>query len=457
MRALFRMYRRIYRNDRWMRLHFSLAGHILLIFTLAAAVFGVDTKASTTYQLFVFLAAILALSLASAPFVRCRFAVVRELPRYGTVGEPLRYTATLHNLDAKAHDGLTFIDLLREDYPNPEAVRLHRTAQGRRAVLGGISYRAWLTCLVWQRGGIIEEVSLPQVDRQPLNVKLQFTPLRRGRVHFQACCVAKTEPLGLFRRLARIERPQTCLILPKYYPLRRLQLPGSRRYQPGGVTLANSVGESPEFMALRDYRPGDALSAVHWKSYAKYGKLIVKEYQDEYFSRAALVLDTFVDGFDTARFEAAVSVAASLVFGGEQNDLLLDLLFIDRDAHCFTSGRGVDHSLHLQEILAAVQPEQSAPFERLARSVLAHAGRCSAVLCVLLCWDERRRALAGQLQALGLTVLVFVLHDGELDGDSVGANSFAPSRASKRHGSNKFGPTVFYIDARRVGADLAAL
>lgn len=437
---LLRIYRRIYRNDQWMRRHFSLTGHLLLMFTLAAAIFGVDTKASTTYQLFVFLAAIVLLSLAMALFVRGRIALTRDLPRYGTVGEPLRYTATLHNLDTQSQGGLAVIDLLREDYPNAVAVQAYRALRGRRAARL-INYRDWLGCLVRQRGGTIEEVSLPPLNREPLSIKLQFTPLRRGRVYLDACYIAKTEPLGLFRRLTRFEQPQSCLILPKYYPIKPLQLPGARRYQPGGVTLSNSVGESPEFMALRDYRPGDALAAVHWKSYAKYGKLIVKEYQDEYFARAALVLDTFIAGSNTARFEAAVSVAASLVFGNEQNDLLLDLLFIDREAYCFTSGRGVDQSLHLQEVLAGVQPERSAPFERLQQSVLAHAARCSAMLCVLLCWDEERRSFIKQLQALGLTVYVFVLHDGEL------AGAVMPDAPA----------ACFRIDSRHIGEDLQAL
>lgn len=440
MRMLLRMYRRIYRNDQWMRRHFSITGHLLLMFTLAAAIFGVDTKASTTYQLFVFLAALIVLALLLALLVRCRITLTRELPRYGTVGEVLRYSATLHNLDRQPQDGLALIDLLREEYPDAAAVHAYRALRGRRFTRL-INYRDWLDCLVLQRGGTIEEVALPPLDREPVSIKLQFTPLRRGRMYFDACYIAKAEPLGLFRRLMRIEQPQSCLILPKYYPIKPLQLPGARRYQPGGVTLSNSVGESAEFMALRDYRPGDALSAVHWKSYAKYGELIVKEYQDEYFARAALVLDTFIAGSNAARFEAAVSVAASLVFGNEQNDLLLDLLFIDREAYCFTAGRGVDQSLHLQEVLAGVQPERSAPFERLRLSVLAHAVRCSAMLCVLLCWDDERRAFIKQLQALGLTVYVFVLHDGEP------AGAVLPDAPA----------ACFRIDSRRVGEDLEAL
>jgi uncharacterized protein (DUF58 family) len=116
---------------------------------------------------------------------------------------------------------------------------------------------------------------------------------RRGTLRLTGATVARADPLGLVRGLARIELPDKLIVLPRRYSLPRLTLPGSRRYQHGGVTLASSVGESEEFMSLRDYRPGDPLQRIHWKSYARSGKPVVKEYQDEFFERHALVLDTF--------------------------------------------------------------------------------------------------------------------------------------------------------------------
>ena len=44
---------------------------------------------------------------------------------------------------------------------------------------------------------------------------------------------------------------------------------------------------------MRDYRPGDPLRRIHWKSWAKTGRPVVKEYQDEFFVRHGLILDTF--------------------------------------------------------------------------------------------------------------------------------------------------------------------
>ena len=92
--------------------------------------------------------------------------------------------------------------------------------------------------------------------------------------------------------------------------------------------MAAGVGESEEFVALREYRRGDSLRRVHWRSAARRGELIVKEYQDEYFVRHALVLDTFCEASRDALFEEAVAVAASFACTVPDQDSLLDLLFV---------------------------------------------------------------------------------------------------------------------------------
>ena len=52
-------------------------------------------------------------------------------------------------------------------------------------------------------------------------------------------------------------------------------LPGAMKYQQGGVAMASSVGQSDEFVSLRDYRPGDPLQRVHWKSFARAGRQLL--------------------------------------------------------------------------------------------------------------------------------------------------------------------------------------
>jgi uncharacterized protein (DUF58 family) len=186
-------------------------------------------------------------------------------------------------------------------------------------------------------------------------------------------------------------------------------LPGTLKYQEGGVALATSVGQSDEYVALRDYRRGDPLRHIHWRSWARVGRPVVKEFEDEYFVRHALVLDTFTDHPLSDVFEEAVSVAASFVCTLPTQESLLDLLFVGPQSYCFTAGRGVAHVEQMLEILASVSVCADRPFEALEHLVLGHIGVVSGCICVLMAWDEARREFVRKLRALGVPALVLVV------------------------------------------------
>ena len=180
--------------------------------------------------------------------------------------------------------------------------------------------------------------------------------------------------------------------------------------------MASSVGESEEFVSLREYRPGDPLRRMHWKSFAKLGKPIVKEYQDEFFVRHALILDTFGGPAEEEIFEEAVSVAASLAYTIQNQDSLLDLMFVGPQAYCFTSGRGVGNMERVLEVLASVRVCQEKEFAALEGLVLTHAADMSGCLCIFLSWDEPRQRLVRALMSRGVPLRVFVVtaNDEEL-------------------------------------------
>jgi uncharacterized protein (DUF58 family) len=191
-----------------------------------------------------------------------------------------------------------------------------------------------------------------------------------------------------------------------------IHLPGVRRYQAGGVALASSVGESEEFVSLRDYRPGDPLRRIHWKSWAKTGKPIVKEYQEEFFVRHALILDTFQKTGYSEVFEEAVSIAASFAYSIQAQDSLLDLMFVGPDAYCFTSGRGLAYIDKMLEVLASVRACRNRPFNVLSPLVIERASLLSGCICILISWDEERKRFIGLLKELGVPLLVLVITEG---------------------------------------------
>ena len=259
------------------------------------------------------------------------------------------------------------------------------------------------------------------------------TPRRRGRARFSGLSVARPDPLGLVRALRPQRLPDTLVVLPRRYALPPLALPGSRRYQPRGITLASSVGDSEEFLSLRDYRPGDPLKRIHWRSWARARKPIVREHQDEFFVRHGLVLDTFVAA-PTEVFEEAVSVAASFAAGERTPESLLDLMFVGAEAYVFTAGRGVGHVDHMLEVLAEIRPCRDRDFGALHRLVIERHALLSGLVCVLAAWDESRRALVDHVRALGVPSLVLVISEtAGLDADleTARVHRLAPGRIAE--------------------------
>ena len=405
----------------WIRRRFTPAGWLILAGLGASAVVGADTNHGMAYQIFTFLLSLLVLSSLCGLFFRGRFSVRRTLPRFGTAGQPLPYRLEIRNLDGRAHRGL----LLGEDLPDPRpsfdefrsAPQPEAAAHWVDQALGGWLDRA-LGLSRWRRlvsaAPVVKERALPDLPAHgSFEVTTQLTPARRGRLRLTGLTVVKTDPLGLFRAQVRRPQEESALILPRRYPVPRLALPGRRRYQQGGVALSSSVGDSQEFVSLRDYRAGDPLRRVHWKSWARTGKLIVKEYQDEYFIRHGLVLDTF--GAPGEAFEEAVSVAASFACSVLTQESLLDLLFVGAQAHCVTAGRGLGGAERLLEVLAGVQPCADKPFEELSRSVLRRRSELSGCLIVLLGWDDARRDFVAALRSLSVPTVTVVI-DGAAAG-----------------------------------------
>lgn len=413
-RIVLKQYQIIHRIDQWFKQHLTDTGMLVLCFMIAAAVFGVDTSKTNTYQLFVFLLVLLIFSMLGSLFNRLTVNLTRELPRYGTVGEPLHYTIHIEKSSPKIYDGLALCERLTTSCPTVKQLEQFYNVARLPWYKRNISFRLWQEYLIYARGGTIPKLNLPTIKHH-ITINHSFIPLRRGVLHFEPAIIAKPDTLGLFCTLIKTGETQNCIVLPKRYPIKPLNLSGRRKYQAGGISLANSVGNSYEFMGLRDYHQGDSLRSIHWKSYAKLGKLIVKDYQDEYFVRRALVLDTFIGNASNAQFEAAISVAASLASSEHYTEALLDLLFVGEESYCFTVGRSVDQLSHLQEILASVQDGSEHSFKQLSEMVMARMALCSSFVCVLMHWDTQRQNFVQQLLANNMPVAVFLLHDGQLN------------------------------------------
>ncbi len=391
----------------WAQRRFTRAGLCVVVAGIVTGAVGVDIENSVTYQAFALLVGLGLFAFGCSFFFRGQFSVTRTLPRVGTAGQPLVYRVTIRNLTAENQIGLTLLEDLVDPRPafadwlgfqlaENKRVRPFRVAQRRRKNPFRLATTKAVELPPLPAGGTAE-------------ARLEIFTHRRGILQFAGVTVARPDPLGLFRSFIAVAAPATVLILPRRYPLPPIALPGALRYQEGGVALAANVGRSEEFVALRDYRHGDPLRHIHWRSWAKVGKPIVKEFEDEFFVRHALVLDTFDEEPNSEVLEEAVSVAASFACTILTQESLLDLLFVGNQSYCFTAGRGLAHADQMLEILASVKNCADKKFETLEHLVLNHIAAVSGCICVLQRWDDARQHFVKKLRALGVPLLVLLV------------------------------------------------
>jgi len=407
-RAVYRFYRVMSWLIFWSQRRLTFAGWMVLTGLCVAGFGGLDMESLSVYQGAILLLWLLLVAFGFCVFFKLNFSGVRLLPRFGTTGLPFDYRVRIKNLTHKTQAGLTLLENPADPRPSFQEWLALQIAEEKKVRSLRLSrpqqrYNPFRVATV---SYAIVPLILPNEE---VEVQITVTPLRRGLLRLEALSLARTDPLGLIRAFAKIRVPDTILILPKRYPLPSIILPGTMKFQEGGVALASNVGQSDEFVALREYRHGDPLRRIHWRSWARIGKPIVREFEDEFFARHALVLDTFSEEPYSETFEEAVSVAASFACAVRTQESLLDLLFVGAQAYCFTAGRGLAHVDQMLEILASVRTCTDKSFERLETLALNHIGLVSGCICVLLAWDKSRQRFVEKLIALEIPVRVVVI------------------------------------------------
>ncbi len=137
----------------------------------------------------------------------------------------------------------------------------------------------------------------------------------RGRFEIGPMTVRVSDPFGLIE-LSRAFRTVTPLIvMPHTWPLPQIPLGGARAGAGENRPRAFAVG-SAEDVSVREYRIGDDLRRVHWRSSARTGDLMVRREEQPWQSRATIFLDNRASAHRgrgaASSLESAVSAAASL-------------------------------------------------------------------------------------------------------------------------------------------------
>ena len=141
--------------------------------------------------------------------------------------------------------------------------------------------------------------------------KLMISAARRGVITVGPMTIGRGDPLGVLRREHVWDDVQTIYVHPVTVAIPSTSA-GMLRDLEGSPTTT-IVNSDLAFHAIRDYVPGDSRRNVHWKSTAKTGRLMVRQYEETRRSRIAVLLDIDAEQYASEdEFELAVSVASSV-------------------------------------------------------------------------------------------------------------------------------------------------
>lgn len=256
----------------------------------------------------------------------------------------------------------------------------------------------------------------PLKNGEVARVSFELSPEKRGVYDLRGYRLETDFPFGLINARRTFESASCLTVTPRFEPLASMDLPLARRYQPGGMAFVQGRGEAVEYIGNRDYREGDSVRDIDWRATARLSRPIVREYREEYFLRAAIVLDTHVSHASKPRcedFERAVSLCAACGDYLNRADYLVDILAAGTQLHHLHAGRGLLSLDQMLDILAGVESSSAPPWKTLISELGENLESVPSVVCLFLDWDEARRDFASEMLQAGAALKCIVVREGK--------------------------------------------
>ncbi len=242
---------------------------------------------------------------------------------------------------------------------------------------------------------------------------------RRGRYRVGPLTLELSDPLALFR-YQRIDPVSREMIV--YPPLVHLPSLDRPRGQRGGVATASVLNILPTTTVggLRDYRAGDPLNYIHWRSVAHTGKLMVKEFDQEIAGAIWIVLDLARavqqgEGGDATE-ERGIVLACSLANMLLAEGRTVGLFTRGAERHVVQPGRGRSHLWSFMSVLVDAQANGTVPLAgvlgELASVVKGRAGAIVITPDLSINWAGPLASLTGG----GATASVLLVEGNQPNG-----------------------------------------
>ncbi|MFC7216712.1 DUF58 domain-containing protein [Streptomyces polyrhachis] len=258
----------------------------------------------------------------------------------------------------------------------------------------------------------------------------------RGRYPLGPLQLRLSDPFGMCELTRSFSAYDTLTVVPRTETLAPVRLAGeSSGWGDGRRRTLALAGEDD--VLPREYRHGDDLRRVHWRSTARYGELMVRREEQPHRAGCTVLLDTRRAGYSgsgpDSAFEWAVSAAASTALHMLGRDYAVRLLTDTGDSVPGSDSAGGAMGAHaesadaaglLLDTLAVVG--HSAGEELSAAYDVLRSGHEGLVVAFLGELDEQQLALVARMRRRAGAALVFVLDGGAWSAGERAAQDAAP-------------------------------
>jgi uncharacterized protein (DUF58 family) len=241
---------------------------------------------------------------------------------------------------------------------------------------------------------------IPGGDREVLHYDLRAAA--RGRYTIGPLAVRLSDPFGLAQVTSELAGTTDVIVHPRVESLTAPGL-GGELASSAATRIRYLFTQGDEFYTTREYRDGDDLRKVHWRSSAKRGQLMIRQEERPWQARALLAVDLRRDAHrgqgGRASFERAVSAVASIAVRLAASGYELALVTDDgRQAH--PAGAG-DQATAILDFLASVEPTPGRSLVPLAERLSHSAGEGLLVAVLAVPNADEAGALARCRLAFG--------------------------------------------------------
>ncbi len=144
--------------------------------------------------------------------------------------------------------------------------------------------------------GLSPMVFFPRVaGRSRARIRWEGIAPRRGKYRFRTLDLATRAPFGLLERRVAIGDPAQLIVYPAIGQLtRRWQWIHREASETRRGSRHDRSTQQQEYHGLRDYRPGDSPRWIHWRTSARLGQPMVKEFEQQHEQDLAILLDPWL-------------------------------------------------------------------------------------------------------------------------------------------------------------------